>query len=66
MIVRGLATDKPEKGLIAKAILRELRVGIMIGTICGGLVALSLCLYKPSYLSFPAGSHYSGVSSDDF
>lgn len=48
VIVRGLATNEPEKGIMTKVILRELRVGIMIGTICGGLVALLAYFWQGS------------------
>lgn len=40
VVVRGLASHDIDRKVITKLIFRELRVGVMIGVICGALIAL--------------------------
>lgn len=40
VVVRGLASNDIDRKVITKLIFRELSVGIMIGVICGALIAL--------------------------
>ena len=41
LIIRGLATGRIESGNIRKVVFRELRIGALLGVICGGLLFLA-------------------------
>ncbi len=41
LIIRGLATGRIESGNIWKVVFRELRIGVLLGVICGSLLCLA-------------------------
>lgn len=57
VIVRGLTTKELSKSVVLRLLARELRVGLMIGIICGVLIALIAYLWQGNlYLGFVVGS----------
>lgn len=55
IVVRGLASDDVNKATIIKLIVREIFVGINIGTICGSLVFLTTIFWLGFELSLVVG-----------
>jgi len=56
IVVRGLATGRIELGDVRRVFLREVRVGAMVGVVCGGLVGVFALLWQSPWLGLVVGS----------
>jgi len=56
IVVRGLATGQIELGDVRRVFLREMRVGAMIGVVCGLLVGAAALLWRDPWVGLVVGS----------
>lgn len=57
VIIRGLATKELSKPVVVRLLARELKVGIMIGVICGIFIAVIAYIWQGNlYLGLVVGS----------